>query len=137
MKTAMGYSGCVTAPHRLAAKSGVDVLAAGGNAIEAMIAAAATIAVVYPHMNSIGGDGFWIIRKPGEAPIAIEACGQAAKLATRDWYRERGHEGAVALGVTDHVGDQVGGRVHARHERDGRQLGLLVAELGEHDRAAL
>ena len=36
--------------------------AEGGNAIEAMLAMAASIAVVYPHMNHLGGDGFWLIR---------------------------------------------------------------------------
>ena len=52
--------GVTTAPHRFAAQTGAEVLRDGGNAIEAMIAMAATIAVVYPHMNSIGGDGFWL-----------------------------------------------------------------------------
>jgi gamma-glutamyltranspeptidase/glutathione hydrolase len=33
-------------------------------AIEAMLAMAASIAAVYPHMNHIGGDGFWLIREP-------------------------------------------------------------------------
>ena len=41
----------------------------GGNAIEAMIAAAATIAVVYPHMNGIGGDAFFLIAEPGRPPL--------------------------------------------------------------------
>ena len=54
----------VAAPHRLAADAGRDVLVQGGNAIEAMVAMAATIPVVYPHMNAIGGDGFWLIRDP-------------------------------------------------------------------------
>ena len=49
------------APHRLAAESGRAVMAEGGNAVEAMLAMAATIAVVYPHMNSLAGDGFWLI----------------------------------------------------------------------------
>ncbi|MBM3558548.1 MAG: gamma-glutamyltransferase, partial [Alphaproteobacteria bacterium] len=40
--------GMVTAPHHLAAEAGRDVLRDGGNAIEAMVAAAAAIAVVYP-----------------------------------------------------------------------------------------
>ncbi|MEQ4597097.1 MAG: gamma-glutamyltransferase, partial [Methylobacteriaceae bacterium] len=53
----------VAAPHALAASAGQNVLAQGGNAIEAMVAMAAAIAVVYPHMNSIGGDGFWLIRE--------------------------------------------------------------------------
>jgi gamma-glutamyltranspeptidase len=62
----------------------------GGNAVEAMIAAAATIAVAYPHMNSIGGDGFWLIARPGSAPVGIEASGAAARAATIESYRARG-----------------------------------------------
>ena len=82
--------GMVTAPHHLAANSASAVLREGGNAIEAMVAAAATIAVVYPHMNSIGGDGFWIISEPGNEPVAIDACGRAAGLATIDFYKSKG-----------------------------------------------
>ena len=82
--------GMVTAPHHLAANSASQVLRDGGNAIEAMVAAAATIPVVYPHMNSIGGDGFWIISEPGQQPIAIDACGRAAGLATIDFYKSKG-----------------------------------------------
>ena len=72
----------VAAPHHLAAAAGRDILAQGGNAIEAMVAMAATIAVVYPHMNGIGGDGFWLIREPGGKVRAIEACGFAGEGAT-------------------------------------------------------
>jgi gamma-glutamyltranspeptidase/glutathione hydrolase len=90
-----GTRGMAVAPHALAAQSALDVLRDGGNAIEAMIAAAATIAVVYPHMNSIGGDAFWLIHMPGRAPGVVEACGAAASAATRDWYREQGVEDAI------------------------------------------
>ena len=48
-------NGLVVAPHRLAASAGSSVLAERGNAIEAEIAAAASIVVLYPHMNSLGG----------------------------------------------------------------------------------
>jgi gamma-glutamyltranspeptidase len=89
---ARGTRGMVTAPNALASQSAMAVLREGGNAVEAMIAAAATIAVVYPHMNSIGGDGFWLIARPGEAPRGLEACGAAAAAATIDAYRERGLE---------------------------------------------
>ncbi len=85
-----GTRGMVVAPHALASQSGLAVLREGGNAIEAMIAAAATIAVVYPHMNSIGGDSFWLLHVPGKAPGAIDASGAAARAASIDWYRERG-----------------------------------------------
>lgn len=83
------------APHALAAQSAVDILRDGGNAIEATIAAAATIAVVYPHMNSIGGDSFWLIHVPGETPGAIDACGAAAGRASIDWYRSHGIEKTI------------------------------------------
>ena len=91
INTLCGTRGMAVAPHALAAQSALAVLREGGNAIEAMIAAAATIAVVYPHMNSIGGDSFWLLHVPGEAPGAIDACGAAAGHATRAWYAERGH----------------------------------------------
>jgi len=80
------------APHALAAQSALSVLREGGNAVEAMVAAAATIAVVYPHMNSIGGDGFWLVHVPGEPMRAIDASGAAAAAADLDFYRERGLE---------------------------------------------
>jgi gamma-glutamyltranspeptidase/glutathione hydrolase len=78
------------APHALAAQSALAVLRERGNALEAMIAAAATIPVVYPHMNSIGGDGFWLIHVPGQPVRAIDACGAAALAASREWYAARG-----------------------------------------------
>ena len=86
LHTLYATDGMVVAPHHLAAQAGRDVLRDGGNAIEAMVAAAAAIAVVYPHMNAIGGDGFWLIHEPGREPVAIDACGPAAALADRDFY---------------------------------------------------
>jgi len=83
------------APHALASQSALAVLREGGNALEGMIAAAATIAVVYPHMNSIGGDAFWLMHVPGEAPGAIDACGAAARAASIEWYGERGITGSI------------------------------------------
>jgi gamma-glutamyltranspeptidase/glutathione hydrolase len=90
LKTKRAYRGMVTAPHHLAAEAGLAVLKEGGNAVEAMVAMAASIAVVYPHMNSIGGDGFWLISAPGEDVVGIDACGAAARAATPDFYRDKG-----------------------------------------------
>ena len=92
IQTTRAFGGMVVAPHHLAAEAGARVLKDGGNAIEAMIAAASTIAVVYPHMNSIGGDNFWLIHKPGEAPVGIDACGAAAGMADIDFYKSQGHD---------------------------------------------
>ena len=81
--------GMVVAPHALAAQSGLAVLREGGNALEAMIAAAATISVVYPHMNGIGGDSFWVVFEPGRGVMTIDACGRSAAAARRDLYAEQ------------------------------------------------
>ena len=96
--TTTATRGMVVAPHHLAAQAGLSILREGGNAIEAMVAAAAAIAVVYPHMNAIGGDGFWIVRAPGAEPVAIDACGAAAARATPGWYRSQGFEAIPARG---------------------------------------
>ena len=64
--------------------------------IEAMIAAASTIAVVYPHMNALGGDNFWLVAKAGKPPRGIDACGGAAGLASIDYYRGHGIAGSRA-----------------------------------------
>jgi len=95
MQSIYGTRGMAVAPHSLAAQSAVDVLREGGNALEAMVAAAATIAVVYPHMNAIGGDGFWVIRGPNGVPGGIDASGRSARTATRDWYAQRGITGSI------------------------------------------
>src|ERR1700744_4950614 len=80
------------APHMLAAETGRNILAEGGNAVEAMIGMAATIAMVYPHMNSIGGDGFWVVREPNGRVRYIEACGFAGRNAAIPYYRGLGYD---------------------------------------------
>ncbi len=108
--------GIAVAPHHEAAKTMARILQEGGNAIEAMVAGAATIAAVYPHMNGIGGDGFWLIHEPGQtsgAPIAIDACGAAAGFgttpATIDWYKSIGYDAIPTRGP--HAANTVAGTV--------------------------
>ena len=90
LKASFGYQGGMTAPQKTAALSGYDVLKDGGTAIEAMVAAGATIAATYPHMNGIGGDAFWIIKEEGKELVGIAGCGYSASNATTAWYKERG-----------------------------------------------
>ena len=88
--------GVVAAPHHAAAEAGRAVLADGGNAIEAMVAMAAAIAAVYPHMNHIGGDGFWLVRERSGRVRALMAGGRAGADARRELYRD--HEAIPARG---------------------------------------
>ncbi len=84
--------GVVCAPHAAAVEDGRQILAEGGNAIEAMIAMAASIAAVYPHMNHIGGDGFWLIREPSGRVRALMGAGRAGAKATPRFYRDAGYD---------------------------------------------
>jgi oxamate amidohydrolase len=92
LHTAGHRQGVVAAPHRMAAAAGRDVLAEGGNALEAVVAMAATIAAVYPHMNHVGGDSFWLVREPSGRVRAIMAAGPAGERARPELYREHGHD---------------------------------------------
>src|SRR5450432_4161070 len=93
LHTAGHRRGVVCAPHAATVEDGRHILAEGGNAIEAMLAMAASIAAVYPHMNHVGGDGFWLIREPSGRVRAIMGAGRAGAKATRQFYRDAGmHE---------------------------------------------
>ncbi|WP_043609981.1 gamma-glutamyltransferase, partial [Novosphingobium sp. B-7] len=89
LHTVSGRGGIVTAPHYLAAEAGLDVLKDGGSAAQATIAVAATLAVVYPHMTGIGGDGFWLIRESDGRVHGVHGVGGAAQAA--DLARYAGH----------------------------------------------
>jgi len=88
----------VAAPHREAELAGAAILAEGGNALEAAIAVAAALGVVYPHMTGLGGDGFWLIAEPGQAPRGLQACGPSAGAADERWYRSRGFDAVPTRG---------------------------------------
>ena len=90
LSASFGFQGGISAPNKIAALAGYDILKDGGTAIEAMVAAAATISVTYPHMNGIGGDAFWLIQKKGEEPVCISGGGHSAVKASVDWYKDRG-----------------------------------------------
>ena len=98
LQTTRAYRGMVTAPHHLASEAGLRVLREGGNAIEAAVATAATLTVVYPHMNALGGDNFWLIHGPDHNVSAIDACGAAASKASMEFYGSQGFDAIPSRG---------------------------------------
>ncbi len=81
----------VTSPHSLASAAGVDVLRAGGSAVDAAIAASAVLSVVYPHMTGIGGDAFWLVHEGRSGRVKhLNGGGRAAAGASLAWFQDRG-----------------------------------------------
>ena len=112
-QSAKCMQGMAVAPHSLAAESAVAVLREGGSAIEAMVAAAATIAVVYPHMNGLV-DFYAGARAGGDSGLRV--CGRKSeprflppgRLSTHSRARAAGsqHRGwdGIRLGTGAGVG---------------------------------
>ena len=87
----MTTRGMVTSPHYLATQAGVDTLRKGGTALDAAIAVAAVLAVVYPQMCSIGGDNFWLAHEAATGTLhGINASGRSGEKATRDFFTQKG-----------------------------------------------
>lgn len=91
LHTVQSARGMVTSPHHLASQSGLEVLKKGGTALEAVVATAATLSAVYPHMTGIGGDAFWLVSYPDGSVEVLEACGAAARGCSVEAYRKAGH----------------------------------------------
>lgn len=76
-------------PHSAATDAGRAVFAEGGNAIDSAIAACASLAVVYPHMCTIGGDLFALAYRPGAGAVGFNASGAAPRARTAEDLRRR------------------------------------------------
>ncbi len=87
-----GTFGMVAATHYLAAAAGMAVLEAGGNAVDASVAAGFTLQVVEPHLNGPGGDMTLLLAEPGTAPQVLCAQGPAPARATVGHYDSLGLE---------------------------------------------
>ncbi len=84
----MGRRGAVASNHPLATDAGLSVLKNGGNAFDAAVAVATTIAVVEPHSNGVGGDAFFLLWKADEErATTIHAASPTASAATPELYR--------------------------------------------------
>jgi gamma-glutamyltranspeptidase/glutathione hydrolase len=95
----MGPRGVVVAGTPLAAAAGARMLAEGGGAADAAVAAAGVQAVVMPHLNGLGGDLWLLHASPDGRVRALNASGPAPGGATPEAFRARGLEGVPLRGI--------------------------------------
>jgi gamma-glutamyltranspeptidase/glutathione hydrolase len=100
--------GLVVAQEKIAARVGADVLARGGNAVDAAVATAFAMAVTYPRAGNIGGGGFMVIHLAQQNDdVAIDYRETAPAAATRDMFlgadgkpdTTRSRDSALGIGV--------------------------------------
>ncbi|MBV8963087.1 MAG: gamma-glutamyltransferase family protein, partial [Hyphomicrobiales bacterium] len=89
--------GMVATSHPLATLAALDMLRAGGNAMDAAITAVAMQSVVDPHMTGIGGDCFCLYAKQASLPLALNGSGRSPAGAGLEWYLEQGHRAVPDL----------------------------------------
>lgn len=95
----MARHGMVATSQPLAAQTGLSVLQAGGNAIDAAIATVASLCVVEPTSTGIGGDAFALIWWEEEERLyGLNASGPAPAELKADWIRRQGYDEVPALG---------------------------------------
>ena len=115
--------GMVVAAERHAAEAGLEVLRAGGNAVDAAVATGFALAVTYPVAGNLGGGGFMVVRWPDGRATTLDYRETAPAAATRDMFLdstgtfvpERSQLGPLASGVPG----SPAGLLHA-HEAWGR-----------------
>jgi gamma-glutamyltranspeptidase / glutathione hydrolase len=83
---AYGRRGMVATANPLATLAGVRMLAQGGNAVDAIVAAAAAIGVAEPYMSGLAGCGSLVLTPPGDLPRALVFLGRAPEAATPDRF---------------------------------------------------
>jgi gamma-glutamyltranspeptidase/glutathione hydrolase len=118
----VGTGGAVAAADPLATAVGLETLRAGGNAVDAAVATALALAVVYPEAGNLGGGGFAVVRM-GSKVAALDFRETAPAKARRDMYLdEKGQPienaslvGPLAAGVP---GSPAG--LHELHRRYGK-----------------
>lgn len=103
--------GMVVSAQHLASDAGVSVLKAGGNAVDAAVATAYALAVVYPEAGNLGGGGFMTLRLASGKTEFLDFREKAPRRATHDMYLDaagrvvpgRSTEGWLAVGVPGSV----------------------------------
>lgn len=126
----MSRHGMVSSGHALASLAGVRVLQEGGNAVDAVLAAAFVSAVVKPETSGPGGDLFALVamKKSGKVE-ALNSSGPAPAKATIEHFQERGLKAIPQFGpLSIAVPGAVDGWIELHHRYGTKDLERLTAD---------
>jgi gamma-glutamyltranspeptidase / glutathione hydrolase len=88
--------GMAATSHPLATLAAIDVLRAGGNAVDAAVTAVAALCVIEPHMTGIGGDCFALVAEPGKPVWGYNGCGRSGATASTEALLAKGMQSIEA-----------------------------------------
>ena len=90
--TVHSLNGMAATSQPMSSMTAISILQAGGNAMDAAVAAVAVQCVVEPQSTGIGGDCFCMYSPKGEGVVALNGSGRAPAAATAEWFLENGIE---------------------------------------------
>src|SRR5258708_5640853 len=123
--------GIVVSVHELASRAGVEMMQAGGNAVDAAVATGFALAVVHPPAGNLGGGGFMLIRFADGKTHFLDYREKAPAAATRDMYLDA--HGNVIEGASEYgykaiaVPGSVAGMVYAEQKYGKLTLKQVIA----------
>ncbi|WP_443699945.1 gamma-glutamyltransferase [Pseudomonas sp.] len=106
-----GENGMVVTAQHLATHVGVDVLKAGGNAVDAAVAVGYALAVVYPAAGNLGGGGFMTVQLADGRKTFLDFREKAPLAATADMYLDKAGNVVEGLSAKGHLAVGVPGTV--------------------------
>ncbi len=105
------HKAAVVSAHPLASNAGIQILKAGGNAVDAAIATQLALAVVYPGAGNIGGGGFMVARLASGQNIALDFRETAPGNAFKNMYLDSAGNALQLLSKNGHLANAVPGTI--------------------------
>ena len=119
----IGRNGMVASAHPEASQVGLNILKAGGNAVDAAVAVQFALAVVYPGAGNIGGGGFMVYRDNSGKAYTLDYREKAPGSATQNMYLDSLGNVRPGLSISGHLASGVPGSVDGMveaHKRFGK-----------------